>query len=55
MTLSSLQSVIDFFLNCCLNVWNVFKQSNAIIFAILVTLCLYPIFRRIMRAIRGQK
>lgn len=55
MTMTDLQNCIDFFLNAVLNVWNVFKTASPVIFAILVGLCLYPVFRRIMRSMRGNK
>lgn len=55
MTIQGVQSVIDFFLDCVLNVWNCIKNANTILFAIMVTLCLYPVLRRMVKAIRGGK
>lgn len=55
MTIADVQSVMNFFLDCVLNVWNTIRQANTVLFAMLVTLCLYPVLRRIIRGIRGGK
>lgn len=55
MTVSDLRNVMDFFLDCVLNVWNTIRTYGGILFIILVVLCLYPVLRRIFRSIRGNK
>lgn len=48
--------VIDWFTNTAFTIWSWYKNNGGILFYITITIVvIYPILRRIVRAIRGNR